>query len=180
MRCLIYKRTHNGDPSASGTFGVFDCMGRVRSLTYDAVIGVGGVGRQPKSLGIDAKVNWIGIGPHKARQPGLRGPIVTFDHFLGLGANGPPVALVAPRVAERLYGRRARYILAPRGPEEEQEVEGIVAWAIAAASSTPSGSAQCGRAVRQGGLGTSPRVCGVRNVPRRRCRTGPRLTRPRW
>jgi hypothetical protein len=38
MRTLIYKRTHTGDPDASGCFGIFDCMGRVRALDFDAVI----------------------------------------------------------------------------------------------------------------------------------------------
>lgn len=47
MRILAYKRTHTGDPDANGVFGVNDCMGRVRSLEFDAVIGVGGLVRSP-------------------------------------------------------------------------------------------------------------------------------------
>jgi hypothetical protein len=32
MRVLVYKRTHNGDPDASGCFGAYDCIGTVRDL----------------------------------------------------------------------------------------------------------------------------------------------------
>ena len=60
---LIYKRTHNGDPDRFGHFGINDCMGQLRARRFDAVIGVGGIGAEPKSLGIAGKVNWIGIGP---------------------------------------------------------------------------------------------------------------------
>jgi len=38
MRILTYKRTHTGDPSPDGVFGVHDCMGRIRDLSYDAII----------------------------------------------------------------------------------------------------------------------------------------------
>ena len=62
---LIYKRTHSGDPDEAGQFGINDCMGQVRRWNFDAVIGVGGVGAKARSLGIDERVNWIGIGPHK-------------------------------------------------------------------------------------------------------------------
>jgi hypothetical protein len=68
MRTLIYKRTHNGDPDPeTGTFGNADCMGRVRGWNFDAVIGVGGIGREPELEGIAGKVTWVGIGPHKVR-----------------------------------------------------------------------------------------------------------------
>jgi len=44
MPTLVYKRTHNGDPDKdSGEFGCYNCMGRVRSLPFDSVIGVVGV-----------------------------------------------------------------------------------------------------------------------------------------
>ena len=57
MRTLIYKRTHIGDPDATGCFGIRDCMGSVRSHDFNAVIGVGGIGREPESYGIAGKVN---------------------------------------------------------------------------------------------------------------------------
>jgi hypothetical protein len=96
MRTLIYKRTHHGDPDPAGRFGTYDCMGRVRSWKFDAVIGVGGIGAEPVTHGLAGKVNWIGIGPHRADAPGKRGPIVTFDHFLFYGAGGPLFAPLAP------------------------------------------------------------------------------------
>ena len=62
MRTLIYKRTHHGDPDATGQFGIHDCMGRGRAWDFEAVIGVGGVGPEPRSQGLDCKVNWIILG----------------------------------------------------------------------------------------------------------------------
>ncbi len=73
MRVLVYKRTHNGDPDAHGCFGAFDCMGTVRDREYDAVIGVGGIGPEAQSNGIDRQINWIGIGPHKRYVRGSGG-----------------------------------------------------------------------------------------------------------
>lgn len=48
MRILIYKQTHIGDPDRTGCWGKTDCMGRVKGLYYDAVIGVGGIGPWPR------------------------------------------------------------------------------------------------------------------------------------
>src|SRR5262245_54648142 len=98
MRTLIYKRTHVGDPSPEGVFGVHNCMGRVRRWSFDAVIGIGGSGAEPRLHGIARKINWIGIGAHKhypsGSSPGE--PEVTFDHFVLLEDSGPEVALLAP------------------------------------------------------------------------------------
>src|SRR4051812_47342430 len=102
MRTLIYKRTHHGDPDASGRFGVYDCMGSVRRWHYDAVIGVGGVGPEARSHGLDGRVNWIGIGPHKLRVAAKWGPLVTFDHFVFYGSRGPELEKLAPLLAGRL------------------------------------------------------------------------------
>jgi hypothetical protein len=33
-------------------------MGQFRGMDYGAVIGVGGIGSEPKAHGIDGKVNW--------------------------------------------------------------------------------------------------------------------------
>jgi len=66
MRTLIYKRTHKGDPDVKGHFGVSDCMGRVRQYPFDAVIGIGGIGRELAAKGIRGKVNWTGIGAEKS------------------------------------------------------------------------------------------------------------------
>jgi hypothetical protein len=48
VKVLIYKRTHTGDPTPEGVFGLSDCMGRVRAREYEAVIGVGGQARSHK------------------------------------------------------------------------------------------------------------------------------------
>src|SRR5262249_54001126 len=66
MRTLIYKRTHHGDPDPeTGEFGCNDCMGTVRCWKFDAVIGIGGIGAEPKRYGIAGKLTWIGIGARK-------------------------------------------------------------------------------------------------------------------
>ena len=50
-RTLIYKRTHTGDPDPkAGVFGNNDCMGTVRKRDFDAVIGIGGIGPEPKAM----------------------------------------------------------------------------------------------------------------------------------
>jgi len=61
MRILVYKRTHTGDPDLNGCFGVYDCMGSVMNLQYDAVIGVGDIGFEAQAIGISGKISWIGI-----------------------------------------------------------------------------------------------------------------------
>jgi hypothetical protein len=109
MRVLIYKRTHVGDPDESGRFGARDCMGRVRSLNFDAVVGVGGIGAEPRSHRIDGKVNWVGVGSR--RHPGARGPIISFDRFKNFGTDGPPLSAIAPKLADRIYGRNVRYMV---------------------------------------------------------------------
>ena len=126
MRTLIYKRTHHGDPDESGQFGIHDCMGRVRAWDFAAVIGVGGVGAEPTSHGLDGKVNWIGIGPHKRRVPGKRGPLVTYDHFLFLGSSGPDFEVLAPRLAERIYSRNVRVVMNGLDSGEQEEVLAIL------------------------------------------------------
>jgi hypothetical protein len=110
MRILIYKRTHNSDPDASGRFGSHDCMGRVRGLKFDAVIGVGGIGVEARSNHISGKLNWVGIGPRNyATSP--RGPILTFDHFRHFGTHGPSMQEIAPELYKRVYGGRVRYMI---------------------------------------------------------------------
>jgi hypothetical protein len=126
MRTLIYKRTHNGDPDAEGRFGIHDCMGQVRRYGYEAVIGVGGVGDEPEESGIAGKVNWIGIGPHKA-EVGKRGPLVTFDHFLQYGADAPEFLALAPKLASRMYENNVRLVMNKVDDEERKEIAAILA-----------------------------------------------------
>jgi len=135
MRTLIYKRTHPGDPDPDGRFGIHDCMGRVRSWKFDAVIGVGGIGAEPRSHGLEGKVNWIGIGPHRRTVAGKRGPVVTFDHFWFRGPDGPRLDALAPRLAERIYSRNVRVLMNGLSEEERAEVATLLRLARNAAPS---------------------------------------------
>jgi hypothetical protein len=143
MRTLVYKRTHSGDPDAFGQFGIRDCMGSVRARNYDAVIGVGGTGDEPRSFGIAEKVNWIGIGPHKS--PGSsRGPLVTFDHFLLFGDKGPALVDLAPSLAAHIYGKNVRSIMTFT-EQEQREVDGILGLARNAPQSEGAGRSESSR-----------------------------------
>ena len=125
LRTLIYKRTHCGDPDfETGEFGNNDCMGQVRGWLFDAVIGVGGIGREPERDRIAGKLTWVGIGPHKTGDP--RRPLVTFDHFLYYGESGPLLETMAPPLAGRMYGRNVRVILDSLSAEERLEAEKIL------------------------------------------------------
>lgn len=126
MRILVYKRTHSGDPDVSGCFGAFDCMGTVRDREYDAVVGVGGIGLEAVSNGIDGEINWIGIGPHKRYVDDKRGPEVLFDHFLDFRSEGPDFRTLAPQLSVRMYGDNVRSILGGMSDAEQKEAEGIV------------------------------------------------------
>jgi hypothetical protein len=135
MRTLIYKRTHPGDPDRQGRFGIEDCMGQVRTWDFEAVIGVGGIGVEPRSHGLDGKVNWIGIGPHRVGAA-RRGPVLTFDHFWLRESKGPSFSDLAPRLAARLYSRNVRVVRDRLDDEERREVERILALAKDAAPSS--------------------------------------------
>lgn len=126
MRVLVYKRTHNGDPDQYGCFGAHDCMGAVRHVDFDAVIGVGGIGPEARANKIAGKVNWIGIGPHKASVRGKRGPEVRFDHFLDLGTDGPKFRCLVPRLAKRMYSKNARYLLDGLSEKELREAINVL------------------------------------------------------
>lgn len=118
MRVLIYKRTHVGDPNANGVFGCNDCMKSVRGREYDAVIGIGGIGAEPRSHGIAGKVNWIGVGPHKSASTrfGYRRPLVTFDHFSLFDHRGPEVGSIAPGLAKHMYETNRRVVMSDNLP----------------------------------------------------------------
>ena len=126
MRVLVYKRTHIGDPDENGWFGVSDCMGAVRKRDFDAVVGVGGIGSEPRSHGIDRKLNWIGIGPHIGRKNN-RAPMLRFDHFHYFGTSGDLFSSWAPRLARRMYWRGARHLMSDSMNDlERKEIEAIV------------------------------------------------------
>ncbi len=125
MRTLIYKRTHSGDPCPrAGVFGNHNCMGSVRGWCYDAVIGVGGIGREC-CKGIAGKLTWVGIGPKKKGD--ARCPKVTFDHFVHYGEKGKDLLTEFPLLARRIYGGRVRLIMSTSLSEEERrEVKKII------------------------------------------------------
>lgn len=129
MRILTYKRTHIGDPDSSGRFGINDCMGRIRSLQYDAVIGVGGKGAEPRMFGIDGKITWIGLGPKRRDGgPHRRAEVVTFEHFILFDERGPQLHDLAPALAKKMYSGR-RFVLNSYSDEEKAEALAIVQWA---------------------------------------------------
>lgn len=129
MRILTYKRTHVGDPDQSGRFGISDCMGKVRGYSYDAVIGVGGTGYEPRSHCIDRKINWVGIGPRRAsRLSGYRSDVIEFEYFVLLERDGPLLHSMAPNLARKMYNGR-RYILDAYSEIEKAEAIAIVEWA---------------------------------------------------
>ncbi len=126
MQILIYKRTHIGDPDASGQFGINDCMGSIRNWRFDAVIGVGGTSSEPQSYGIAGRVNWIGCNPVRRDNPLGRGQIVTFESFKLLEHTGPLLSSLAPCLARRMYEKRARFLLNTYSKEEQSEAEALV------------------------------------------------------
>lgn len=148
MRILIYKRTHKGDPDKSGIFGVHGCMGGVRGFEYDAVIGVGGMGTEPRSYGIHGRINWVGIGPQKdwgtsAMQVDSRGPQVRFKEFALWEDKGPPLMWEAPMLARRLFEKKARYLLSSLSSEEQREAEAILKLVEKIKTKPSSGSESC-------------------------------------
>jgi hypothetical protein len=113
MRVLIYKRTHPFDPSTEGVFGCEDCMGAVRRRRFQAVIGVGGIGAEPRRWGIDRRLNWVGVGAHVSEivPMGYRGPLVTFDRFLLLEDQGPMLGIIAPALAHHVFSVHRRVVM---------------------------------------------------------------------
>lgn len=129
MRILTYKRTHIGDPDEEGRFGINGCMGKVRGYNFEAVIGVGGIGAQPRSCGIDCKINWVGITPKCSQHQDNGTLVLTFEHFILLESNGPLLHTIAPNLARRMYENGARILLTGYSEEEKAEAVLIINWA---------------------------------------------------
>ena len=133
---LIYKRVHCGDPDPeTGVFGNHDCMKSIRERQFDAVIGIGGIGREPKSWGIDGRLNWIGICPRPhGRHPTSGGRRLIFDHFKHFGQAGPQLRLEYPALASYMYDTNRRSIMhsRPRAPDLDRDVAKILRLAEAA------------------------------------------------
>ena len=155
MRTLIYKRTHTGDPDAAGRFGIHGCMGRVRGWSFDAVIGIGGLGAEPTQYGIDGRITWIGIGPRRATAKDARGPLVTFDHFLLLDDRGPLLHERAPHLAKHMYEGRVRVLL-EASASEAKEIAQILRLARNAPPSSSGASSRVASIV--------PCACGKRHA----------------
>lgn len=128
MRIFTYKRVHINDPDMQGRFGINDCMGKIRSYKYDAVIGIGGIGAEPRSYGIDRKINWVGIDPIKTVNNTKGNVIVTFKHFLLLEEQGPLLKDMAPRLAKRFYEGGVRMLIKNYSAEELSEAIKILKW----------------------------------------------------
>jgi hypothetical protein len=129
---LVYKRTHRGDPDKSGTFGINDCMGRVRTWPFDAVIGVGGKMPDAGHEDIANKINWVGIKPRIAAN-GLRGPILKFEYFLLLESEGPELKTFAPDLFRYMFeDHNVRLVTSKhiRSPIMRLEIGDILKWAI--------------------------------------------------
>jgi hypothetical protein len=95
-------------------------MGAVRGWEYDAVIAVGAVSKEGKLDHIDGKVTWIGMGARKTPAAGYKGPLVTFDHFVYFGTEGPCLQDKAPHLAQRFYVNNARRLLQANKDEEKE------------------------------------------------------------
>src|SRR5205823_5833202 len=129
MRILIYKRTHVGDPNTRREFGNEGCMGRVRRFGFDAVIGVGGISKQPTQQRLARKVNWVGRNPKRSPNPAdVRGPLVSFEQkdFRLFERNGPLLSKLAPRLAKKIYGSRSRFVFTSLGPVEQREARQLI------------------------------------------------------
>ncbi|WP_454870411.1 hypothetical protein [Pseudomonas lini] len=171
MRILTYKRTHTGDPDPTGQFGINDCMGRVRNWSFDAVIGVGGIGSKPRSFGIDGRVTWVGRNPSWNPHPLGYGQIVKFESFALFEQNGPLLSSLAPYLARRMYEKGARILLKDYSQEEQAEAEALLNILLGNSSSLAT-------------TGPSPRHCrsskehetASRRVVSGKCKPCPRLT----
>ena len=126
MRILTYKRTHVGDPDRTGKFGVNGCMGNVRSWEFDAVIGIGGIGNEPKSHGIAGRVTWVGRQPKKQVDASGSGHLVTFESFILLDTEGPLLSDIAPCLARRMYEGRVRTLLDGYSSAEQADAEHVI------------------------------------------------------
>lgn len=130
-RILVYKRTHTGDPSLTGDFGVNDCMGKIREYDYDAVIGVGGIGDEPAQYGIQRKINWVGIKSGQSpKRTNMRSDIIHFNEFVLLEHQGPDFEVLAPLLAKRLYEGGARFILSSLSQQEIIEANRAIEYCL--------------------------------------------------
>lgn len=102
-------------------------MGQIRKRDFDAVIGIGGLGREPCSHNFDRKLHWIGVGPTKLpAEKWMRGPFVVFDRYIDFGSAGPRLEDIAPKLATRLYSSRLRHQMDGFDAQEEREIKALL------------------------------------------------------
>lgn len=146
LKVLVYRRTHTADPCQCGVFGIRDCMGKVRSWEYDAVIGIGGITAKGNMA---YKLTWIGINAHKQdsltvgydkkckyrkckktdKENQLRGSLVTFDHFCLMNGEGPMLCDCAPLLYHHMFKCEEirRYAWSTSRPEDiQKEIANLV------------------------------------------------------
>jgi len=113
MNTLIYKRTHKGDPNEEGIFGIHNCMGRIRSWSFDAVIGVGGKSPWQRDKDIAFKITWIGINPHKTdAPPECIGFCLKFECFILWDETGPDLKSIAPNLFRYMFeDKQVRHVM---------------------------------------------------------------------
>lgn len=93
-------------------------MGKVRARQFDAVIGIGGVGAEPRSYGIDRRVNWVGIGRHEhPSSHGFRGPLISFDRIVLPETEGP-LLKEWPALFRHMYNTNRRVVMSDELPNE--------------------------------------------------------------
>lgn len=164
MRILTYKRTHVGDPDRAGRFGIHGCMGNVRSMQFDAVIGIGGIGNEPQSHGIAGRVTWVGRQPKKQAHPSGAGLLVTFESFILLDTKGPLLLDIAPYLARRMYEGRVRTLIAGYSCDEQADAEHVVQTLLGSTSEMrrqePMSAYDCN--LMEGTFACPPTACGRR------------------
>lgn len=121
VNTLIYKRTHEGDPSELGIFGCHDCMGKIRGYDFDSVIGVGGKKPDKGYENIAFKINWVGLNPEKIGDH-KRGPLLSFKHFCFYGDEGADLKTLAPEIFKYMFeNQNVRYVMSKSLPDDVQE-----------------------------------------------------------
>lgn len=128
LRVLLYKRNHRGDPDYRGTFGCDDCMGRIRSYRYDAVIGIGVDRPNPGHEAIAGRITWVGVGPRAVGVHHDRGaPVLRFDRWGVWDEKGKVLREFAPELAEYFYEKHRRFFFSDHLSQQiQKDIEKIL------------------------------------------------------
>jgi hypothetical protein len=106
-------------------------MGRVRSWSFDAVIGVGGKSPLQGHEGIASKITWIGINPRKIEGDSevvLRGPLLGFEYFVLWDEKGQDLITHAPHLFRYMFEDQQVRVVMSRSlcSEMQEEVTNIL------------------------------------------------------